>query len=197
MAKWTRKYMDSLPDSAFLIVLPGGEKEDGVTEPKSKRKFPVRDNEGNIDKDHLDDALARIPDSKIPDRYKEQAQSKAEKLLTEWKKKHGKIKKSMAGMSYNELRSELQAVVQQKYGKKSKDGNYWMDYPYVCDVYEKEVVAEKEGKFYIADYAVDDNGNVQVGPFYDAKKTYSAKGKTPVKQMGKAKPSNSDVISAR
>jgi hypothetical protein len=187
MAKWSKAYINNLPDSAFLIVLSGGDKEDGYTEPRSKRKFPVRDKQGNVDKDHLDDALARIPDSKISDSLKDKATRRAEKLLNEWKKAN-KVKKSftksMGGISYGDLRSELQSVVQQKYGKKSKDGSYWTDYPWIVDIYEDEFVVEKDGKYYIADYEVDDDGKVKIDEFYPARKLYSKQGKTPVKSMG-------------
>ncbi|KIL42063.1 hypothetical protein SD70_02445 [Gordoniibacillus kamchatkensis] len=197
MAKWTRAYIDSLPDSAFLIILPGGEKEDGFTEPRSKRKFPVRDNNGNVDKAHLDNALARIPQSNISEELKAKAQRRAEKLLEQFKGEgHGNMKKSLGKMSYNDLRSELQAIVQQKYGQKSKDGNYWVDYPWVEDVYENEVVVQKDGRYYIADYSVNADGKVTIGPFYNARKLYNKDGKQPVHRMGKPKPSNEVAVEA-
>lgn len=185
MAKWTRAYMDDLPDSAFLLVLPGGKKDDdGKTVPRTKREFPVRDASGTIDKDHLDNALARIPQSNLSETLKDRATAKAEKLLSEWKKAH-KVKKSMGSMSYNDLRSELQSIVQQKYGKKSKDGSYWMDYPYIVDIYEDEFVVEKDGKYYIADYDVAEDSTVEIGDFYPAHKIYNKSGNKPVKAMGK------------
>lgn len=194
MAKWTKKYIDTLPDSAFLIVLPGGTKKDGYTEPKSKRKFPVRDKEGKIDKPHLDNALARIPDSDISKRLKAKAMREGEQLLSEWKKKN-KMKKSLANtMSYNDLRQEIQSIVQEKYGTKSKDGSYWTDYPWIVDIYEEEFVVEKNGKYYIADYTVDSDGNVKIGEFYKARKVYNKSGKKPVKKIG-VRTSSDSVVS--
>lgn len=181
MAKWTRKYIDSLPDSAFLLVLSGGEKEDGKTEPLSLRKFPVKDDSGEVDKAHLDNALARIPDSNIADELKTKATNKAEKLLERWKKEHKTMKKSLGDMSYDELRDALQQTVKEKFGTKSKEG-YWNDYPYIRDVYESEFVVEYKGKSYIGDYNIADGALTAIGPFYPAKRLGWAKdGDKPVK----------------
>lgn len=200
MAKWTTKYKDSLPDSCFLYVAPGGEKDDeGKTVPRSKRMFPVRDADGKIDKDHLDDALSRLDDknSTLSKKLRARLSTKAEKLLAEWKKKHS-MKKSLADtMSYNDLRQELQSIVQEKYGKRSKDGGYWTDYPWIVDVYEDEFVVEKDGKYYIADYSVDKDGAVDIGEFYKARKVYNKLGKTPVKKIGVRGSSSGDAEDAR
>jgi site-specific DNA-adenine methylase len=65
-AKWSRAYMDDLPDSAFLYVEPGGEKDDAdKTKPRRLRHFPVRDADGKLDVPHLRDATGRIPQSDI------------------------------------------------------------------------------------------------------------------------------------
>ncbi|MGC8896607.1 MAG: hypothetical protein ACP5LB_07605, partial [Candidatus Bathyarchaeia archaeon] len=46
---WTRKYINDLPNSAFAIILPGGEKDsEGKTVPRSLRKFPHHNAEGGI-----------------------------------------------------------------------------------------------------------------------------------------------------
>ncbi|MBC7129933.1 hypothetical protein H5T51_01765 [Candidatus Bathyarchaeota archaeon] len=58
---WTRRYINDLPDSAFALILPGGEKdEEGKTVPRSLRKFPYRRRDGSIDLPHLRNANARI-----------------------------------------------------------------------------------------------------------------------------------------
>lgn len=99
---------------------------------------------------------------------------------------HVKImKKSLGDYSYNDLRSELQFIIQQKYGKQSSDAQYWSDYPYIVDVYEDEFVVEKAGMYYIAGYKVDKEGGVTIGEFYNARKIYRQTGKTPVIKMGK------------
>jgi hypothetical protein len=102
--------------------------------------------------------------------------------------------KALGNYSYNDLRSELQSIIQQKYGKKSQDGNYWMDYPYIVDVYEDEFVVEKDGKYYIAEYKCDKDNSVIVGDFYDAKKSYKQIGKQPVKKMGKNRPNDAGEV---
>ena len=87
---WSRAFLNDLPDSAFLYIEVGGEKdEDGKTVPRSLRHFPVRDAEGGIDLPHLRNAIARIPQAKIPGlSAKEKIQSQARQLLAEATKKN-------------------------------------------------------------------------------------------------------------
>jgi len=71
---WTRRYINDLPDSAFAIILPGGQKdEEGKTTPRSLRKFPHHDKNGRIDLPHLRNANARVPQSDLTQEQKEQA----------------------------------------------------------------------------------------------------------------------------
>jgi len=71
---WTSRYRDNLPDSAFAVVLPGGEKdESGKTVPLSLRKFPHHNASGAIDLPHLRNANARVPQSDIPEEYRQRA----------------------------------------------------------------------------------------------------------------------------
>jgi len=59
--------LDKLPDSAFLIVLSGGRKdESGRTVPRSLRVLPYKNLAGKIDKVHVKNALARLSEVKAP-----------------------------------------------------------------------------------------------------------------------------------
>jgi site-specific DNA-adenine methylase len=82
-AVWTTAYVNDLPDSAFLKIMPGGEKDaEGKTVPRSLRKFPYKNANGEIDLPHLRNAVARIPQAKeLSDDEKERLQAKARKLL--------------------------------------------------------------------------------------------------------------------
>lgn len=71
MAKWSTKYKNDLPDSAFLYVGEGGalrygERSRGedpkghYTIPKTLRKLPYRDKRGNVSQAHLANAYARL-----------------------------------------------------------------------------------------------------------------------------------------
>jgi len=68
LAKWDRAFINNLPDTAFAIILPGGEKdESGKTTPRSLRKLPhhnanVKSSTENnsVDLPHLRNALARL-----------------------------------------------------------------------------------------------------------------------------------------
>lgn len=81
-AVWTTAYIDDLPDSAFLCVEDGGTKDgSGKTIPRSLRHFPYKDASGAVDLPHLRNALARIPQSDLPQSVKDETTAKAEKIL--------------------------------------------------------------------------------------------------------------------
>jgi HK97 family phage prohead protease len=85
-AVWSTAYVNDLPDSAFLYVEDGGQKDsEGKTTPRSLRHFPYKDANGDVDLPHLRNALARIPQSKLPAELKERLTKKAQALLA----KHG------------------------------------------------------------------------------------------------------------
>jgi len=98
LSKWTRKYINDLPDSAFLYIEPGGEKdEEGKTKPRSLRHFPYKNAEGKVDLPHLRNALARIPQSKLSEEVKERVIAKARRIAKKYgigvKEKKGGEKK--------------------------------------------------------------------------------------------------------
>jgi hypothetical protein len=72
-AKWTRAFINNLPDSAFAVIEPGGKKDaDGKTTPRRLRHLPhhnasVKKSTENdsVDLPHLRNALARAPQMKI------------------------------------------------------------------------------------------------------------------------------------
>lgn len=84
-AKWSAKMINDLPDSAFLYIERGGQRDAyGKTTPRRKRHFPVRDADGNLDLPHLRNAIARIPQSNAPGltaAKKTALQNKARRLL--------------------------------------------------------------------------------------------------------------------
>ena len=91
--KWTTKYINSLPNSAFIIIEPAYKK--GKTDNKNARHLPYKDKEGKVDLPHLRNALARcnqikpVTDSISTESLRSKACSKAQSLA----KKHLKKKK--------------------------------------------------------------------------------------------------------
>jgi hypothetical protein len=82
-AVWSTKFVNDLPDSSFLHILPGGERNgEGKTKPRSLRMFPYKDKSGKVDLPHLRNAIARIPQSnRIDAATKERLQTKARGIL--------------------------------------------------------------------------------------------------------------------
>jgi HK97 family phage major capsid protein len=75
-AEWDAAYINALPDSAFAVVLPGGEKDDeGKTVPRSLRKLPHHDTAGTVDLPHLRNALSREPQADMPESAHERARA--------------------------------------------------------------------------------------------------------------------------
>lgn len=65
--KWTTRYIDSLPDSAFAYVAPGGHRDrTGRAVPRALRMLPYKNRRGGIDPDHVRNALARFDQTRIP-----------------------------------------------------------------------------------------------------------------------------------
>ena len=74
-AEWDTEYINNLPDDAFAYIEAGGEKdEQGKTVPRSLRHLPYKNAEGNLDADHVRNALARLDQTEIS------AEGKAEAL---------------------------------------------------------------------------------------------------------------------
>ena len=86
-AKWTTKYINDLPDSAFALIEPGGEKdEEGKTVPRTLRHLPHHKPDGSIDLPHLRNAMARVTHIKPVNMSKSEAVQKAhDHLLKHYK----------------------------------------------------------------------------------------------------------------
>jgi len=82
-ADWSTAYKNSLPDSAFLHIEPGGTKDSsGKTVPRSKRHFPVKNSSGAVDLIHVRAAIAMAPKANLPSNVKSGVQAKARRLLS-------------------------------------------------------------------------------------------------------------------
>jgi phage head maturation protease len=76
LAEWDTAYINDLPDSAFAVILPGGEKdEDGKTVPRDLRKLPHHNAAGELDMPHLRNGMSREPQTDMPEAMHEQARS--------------------------------------------------------------------------------------------------------------------------
>lgn len=80
----TTRERNDFPDSSFLYVKPGGDKDgEGKTVPRSLRMFPVRDKDGKLLMPQLRNALARIPQADIPQALKDRLAARARRMLDE------------------------------------------------------------------------------------------------------------------
>jgi len=87
-AEWDTEYINSLPDSSFAYIESGDEKdEDGKTKPRSLRHLPFKNAQGNIDHDHLVNALARLPQTSS-DVAKTTAKKKLCAAVKTWNREH-------------------------------------------------------------------------------------------------------------
>jgi hypothetical protein len=89
-AEWDTEYIDDLPDASFAYIEPGGEKDDqGKTVPRSLRHLPFKNAKGEIDHDHLVNALARVGQSAtLPEGGKGEAISKLCGAVRSWNREH-------------------------------------------------------------------------------------------------------------
>lgn len=79
--EWDTAYVNNLPDSAFFYVADGDKDEDGKTTPRTLRKLPYRDAQGNIDLPHVRSALSYLSRTEIPDSAKERIRREAQEIL--------------------------------------------------------------------------------------------------------------------
>jgi hypothetical protein len=83
-AVWSTAVVNDLPDSCFLYIQPGGNKDsDGKTTPRTLRHFAYKGSDGKIDLPHLRNAIARIPQAKswLSDGLESTLESRARRLL--------------------------------------------------------------------------------------------------------------------
>jgi len=141
-AEWTTKYVNDLPDSAFLYIEPGGKKDaEGKTVPRSLRHLPYKDKNGNIDLPHLRNAIARIPQMKgISEDLKRSLQARARRLLEKARK---------GGLAGQELYEALGDAVRDRVGAGA----------FVIHATDDEVIFDDgTGGLFCLSYLVDDGG---------------------------------------
>ena len=89
-AKWTRAYINNLPNGAFLHIESGGKKDDdGKTVPRSLRHLPYKGSTGSVDLPHLRNALSRLgqpvtgtgKNGWLTETLRKRLQSKAKRIL--------------------------------------------------------------------------------------------------------------------
>jgi len=104
--KWTREFINDLPDSAFLYVESGGKKdENGKTVPRSLRHFPYKDSSGKIDENHLRNAIARLEQSATGNGWL--SESLKQELLNRARKLLSNVNKKESTMEYDEYVQEI------------------------------------------------------------------------------------------
>lgn len=106
-AKWTRAYVNNLPDSAFLYIEPGGEKDKtGRTVPRSKRHLPYKDDGGKVALPQLRNARSRLGQPKtgtaggeqwLTETLRKRLFAKAQRLLERASKKSLTVDAIVAG----------------------------------------------------------------------------------------------------
>lgn len=91
--RWTRKYINDLPNSAFAVIEPDYSK--GEIDNKNCRHLPYKDKEGKVDLSHLRNALARVNQiiSVTDSISAEELRKKAKAKLTKVAKKYLKTAK--------------------------------------------------------------------------------------------------------
>ena len=89
-AQWTTEYVNNLSDECFAFIEDGGKKDDqGKTVPRDLRHLPFKDANGNIDHDHLVNALARVKqEATMPEGGKTAAVKKLCSAVKEWNDAH-------------------------------------------------------------------------------------------------------------
>ena len=107
-AEWPTRYKNDLPDSAFLYIEAGGKKDsEGKIKPRSLRHFPYKDMDGKVDRAHILNAIARIPQALfLSQAQKDRLQAKARGIYLKFVKYNSK-----KANSFNLFLNKLAAAV--------------------------------------------------------------------------------------
>jgi hypothetical protein len=84
LAVWNTQYVNNLPDSAFAVIMPGGELDDEKkTKPRTLRKLPYIGADGKVDLPHLRNALARVSQIDAPQSMIDKARALLQRVARE------------------------------------------------------------------------------------------------------------------
>ena len=192
-AKWTTKFINDLPDDAFAFVKSGGKKdEDEKTVPRSLRYLPYKNEKGEIDKPHLRNALARLPQSDLSDEEKKKVEVVLKKAAKEsgigeykkeskmdgdvtpplprgYKKKlkwmvgEQEVVSTAVGDGYD-MKGSFEEL-RDKIRKALVDAGGWGTYPYiVATLPEKVIFANDTGRYFQIEYTLEgDEDDIKLG----------------------------------
>jgi len=123
-AEWTTRYKNNLPDSAFLYIEAGGKKDsEGKIKPRSLRHFPYKDADGKVDRAHILNAIARIPQAKFLSRVqKDRMQARARGIYLKFVKYNSK-----KANSFDLLLNKLAAAVHAQPSVSKAMGEWYED----------------------------------------------------------------------
>ena len=123
-AEWTTRYKNNLPDSAFLYIEAGGKKDsEGKIKPRSLRHFPYKDADGKVDRAHILNAIARIPQAKFLSRaQKDRMQARARGIYLKFVKYNSK-----KANSFDLLLNKLAAAVHAQPSVSKAMGEWYED----------------------------------------------------------------------
>lgn len=131
-ARWTRKFINDLPDSHFLYIETGGKLDDeGKTKPRIMRHFPYKNSAGDIDLPHLRNAIARIPLAKdrerdpLSDSLKDRLQREAREILDKENERLGLKEITKVDVAELDHWPDLSEKVETKAGRRLRKS--WID----------------------------------------------------------------------
>src|SRR6202171_4163227 len=164
-AVWDASYIDALPDSAFAWIEAGGTKTDGKTD-SAHRHLPHHSSDGAPDKTHVDNAVARFPETKGAPESALAHLEAHQKALGEDTGKEGKKLTLPDGMSLNDLRrlleDEIEEVVAGGPGVTKEQEAYVVD---VRDGFVIASVGDDWDDYYRYAFTINADGSVSVtGP---------------------------------
>lgn len=140
-AKWTRKYINTLPNSSFVVIEPAYLK--GETDNKNARHLPFKDENGKVDLPHLRNALARanqikpVTDSISTEELRKKAMAKLEKYRKMLKTASEELEAQQA-----EIEKEIEAEQKQKTEEAQKRVIETQTTQKVTDVIDNETKTE-------------------------------------------------------
>jgi HK97 family phage major capsid protein len=117
-AVWSTAFINKLPDAAFAVIEPGGEKdEEGKTVPRSLRHLPHHGpnvkspgEHTSVDRPHLANALSRLPQTRISAELKAKAEAHLRRHVAALQEDERGVEQELSrAVSFDMRPEELQA----------------------------------------------------------------------------------------
>lgn len=175
-AKWSTAFINNLPDSSFLYIESGGEKDsDGKTTPRTLRHLPYKDAGSKVDLPHLRNALSRLGqpgtgttggETWLTETLRTRLQTKAKAILKKEQGKDDKLVFENKAIHLDHLVDSVRNAFYNQYPDVFDEDRRFRVIYYVRQIWDEFLIVQQRGssgnRLWKIDYQVDDQNVVSI-----------------------------------